>query len=215
MPDRDRASHEIWELLDSTGGHLACGYDLDEVIEQAADGRAGQLTEHQRGCPHCQAALTEFGRLWEPLRRLAAEPVAVPAGMRAAVARQIGKLGSDPWYTLRFTDGGTLRIAARVVAKIARDAARGVPGVKVAFGRSTQGNMAEPAGKATLRHRHPHAAIGVLGNTAVIDLAISVQYDHRLDDVAIEVRRRAIAQLRAKADLHDVTVNVIVDDIVT
>ena len=63
--------------------------------------------------------------------------------------------------------------------------------------------------------RHPHAAAGVLGRTAVIDLAIAVQYGDQLDAVAREVQQRAIAELRAKAGLHDVTVNVTIDDVIT
>jgi len=194
--------------------HLACGCDVNEVIEQVADGRAGQLTEHQRDCPACQAALQEFSRLWEPVRRLAAEPVPVPAGIKAAVASQIGKLVSDVWYTLHLAEAGALRIAARVVAKVAGDAASTAPGVTVAFGRSTHRKIAGPAEKATLRHDYRHAAIGVLGSTAVIDLAVAVKYGHRLDAVAREVQRRAIAAVRAKTGLQDITVNVTVDDIV-
>ena len=194
--------------------HLACGCDVNEVIEQVAEGRADQLTEHQLDCPACQAALQEFSRLWEPVRRLAAEPVPVPAGIKAAVASQIGKLVSDVWYTLHLAEAGALRIAARVVAKVAGDAASTAPGVTVAFGRSTHRKIAGPAEKATLRHDYRHAAIGVLGSTAVIDLAVAVKYGHRLDAVAREVQRRAIAAVRAKTGLQDITVNVTVDDIV-
>ena len=128
---------DVQLLPDGAGSRLACGAEVDALIEQAADGRAVQLTDHQRGCPQCQAALREFSRVWEPVRDLAAEPVSLPAAVRGAVARQIRNLTADPWYTLDLADGGAIRIAARVVARIARDAARQVPGVTVAFGRST------------------------------------------------------------------------------
>jgi uncharacterized alkaline shock family protein YloU len=199
------------QLLSGTVRHLACGADVDELLEQAADGHAGQLTGHQRHCLHCQAALQEFGHVWEPVRSLAAEHIAVPAALKTAVTRQIRKLISDVWYTLQISDSGTIRIAARVVATIARDAARSVPGVRVAFGRSTHSTAAGLAERATLRHRHPHAAVGVLGRTAVVDLAIAVQYGDQLDTV----QNRAIAELRTKAGLRDVTVNVTVDDVIT
>jgi uncharacterized alkaline shock family protein YloU len=215
MTDSDQTGHDIHQLLDGAGGRLACGCDVDDVLEQAADGQAGQLTEHQRHCPACQAALGEFSRLWEPVRRLAAEQVAVPAGIKAAVAHQIGRLVSDVWYTLQLAEAGALRIAARVVAKIARDAAGTVPGVVVAFGRSTNRRIADASERATLRHHRRKAALGVLGSTAVIDLAIAVQYDHQADAVAREVQRRAIAAVRASAGLDDITVNVTIDDIVT
>jgi hypothetical protein len=34
-------------------GSLACGADVDTLLEQVADGHAGQLTDHQRDCVHC------------------------------------------------------------------------------------------------------------------------------------------------------------------
>jgi uncharacterized alkaline shock family protein YloU len=214
VTDHDQPAPGIGGLLSGAAGHLACGAGIDELLEQAADGQAGQLTAHQSGCPHCQAALHEFSRVWEPVRRLAAEPVALPATLKAAVASQIRKLVSDVWHTLQLSEGGTIRIAARVVARIAREAARNTPGVRVAFGRSTHAKAAGAAETATLRHRHPHAAAGVLGRTAVVDLAIAVQYGAQVDEVAREVQRRAISELRARAGLKDVTVNVTVDDVI-
>ena len=200
---------------DGAGSRLACGADVDELIEQAADGRAGQLTDHQRGCPHCQAALRELSRVWEPVRDLAAEPVSLPAAIRTAVASQIRKLTADPWYTLDLTDDGAIRIAARVVARIARDAARQVPGVRVAFGRSTRPRTARRAETATLGHRHPHEAVGVIGRTAIVDLAITAQYGQELDTVGRGAQERAITALHNKVGLTDVSVNVTIDDVIT
>ncbi len=214
MTDPSQPARDARQLLSGTILHLACGADVDELLEQAADGHAGQFTEHQHHCLHCQAALQEFSRIWEPVRRLAAEHVAVPAALKTAVASQIRKLIADVWYTLQLSDSGAIRIAARVVARIARDAARTVPGVRVAFGRSTHSKTADLAEKATLRHRHPHAAVGVLGRTAVVDLAIAVQYGDQLDAVAHRVQQRAIAELRTKVGLQDVVVNVTVDDVI-
>ena len=194
---------------------LACGAYVDALIEQAADGRAGQLTDHQRGCPHCQAALREFSRVWEPVRCLAAEPVSLPAAVRTAVARQIRKLTADPWYTLDFADGGAIRIAARVVARIARDAARQVPGVRVAFGRSTRPRIAGRAEGATLGHRHPDEAVGVMGRTAIVDLAVTAQYGQELDTVGRGAQERAVTALHNKVGLTDVSVNVTIDDVIT
>jgi uncharacterized alkaline shock family protein YloU len=205
----------VWRLLDDPARLLACGSGVDELLEQAADGHAGQLTEHQRDCPHCQAALREFSQAWEPVRRAAAAPVPFPAAVRNAVARQVRKLTADVWYTLELADGGAIRIAARVVARIAREAALKVPGVHVAFGRSTHAKLAGLAETATLRHRHPRAAVGVLGRTAVIDLAVAAEYGQELDAIARDVQRRVTAELRSKAGLRDVLVNVTVDDIIT
>jgi uncharacterized alkaline shock family protein YloU len=214
MTDPGQPVYDVRQLVSGTTRHLACGAGIDELLEQAADGHVGQLTGHQRHCLHCQAALQEFSRLWEPVRSLAAEHVAVPATLKTAVASQIRELIADVWYTLQLTDTGAIRIAARVIATIAREAARNVPGVRAAFGRSTHSTTANPAGKASLRH-HPHAAAGVLGRTAVVDLAIAAHYGGQLDAIAREVQQRAIAELRTKTGLQDVTVNVTIDDVIT
>ena len=65
---------------------------------------------------------------------------------------QIRTLVRDIWYTLEITEIGAIRIAARIVAAIARDSARLVPGVRVALGRSTQGR-----GRRARRERLPRA----------------------------------------------------------
>lgn len=215
MTSPDQPIHDVSLLLSGANEHLACGADINELLGQAADGYAGQLTSHQRDCVYCQAALREFGRVWAPVRSLAAEQVTVPAAVKLAVASQISRLVADIWYTLQLSDGGAIRVAARAVARIAREAARDVAGVRVAFGRSTQSRMAGLVERATLRHRHPNAAVGVLGRTAVVDLAIAVEYGEQIDAVAREVQQRAIAELRRKAGLQDVTVNVTVDDVIT
>jgi uncharacterized alkaline shock family protein YloU len=215
VTDPGQPDDDLWQLLGDPGRRLACGADVDELLEQAADGQAGQLTAHQRACPHCQAALQEFSRVWEPVRRVAAQPVPFPAAVRNAVARQVRKLTADVWYTLDLADGGAIRIAARVVARIAREAARKVPGVRVVFGRSTHARTAGLAETATLRHRHPNAAVGVLGRTAVVDLAIAAEYGQELDAIARNVQQRVTAELRSQTGLRDVLVNVTIDDIIT
>ena len=138
-----------------------------------------------------------------------------PPGLTAAVMSQIRVLVRDVWYTLQITELGAIRIAARIVAALARDSARMVPGVRVAFGRSTQGKLAALAERATLRHRHPHAAVGVLGRTAVVDLAVAVTYEDPVHQVARDIQQHVIATLRDQVGLQNVTVNVTVDDILT
>lgn len=205
-PDRDARS-----LLHAQ--RLACGASVDDVLEQVADGHAGQLTEHQTQCPHCQAAIREFTRLWAPIREAAATPLPAPGELTAAVMHKVRKLVQDVWYTLELTDGGAIQIAARVVAVLARDAARRVPGVRVAFGRSSQSRIARLVERATLRHLHPNAAVGVLGRTAVVDLAVTAAYGDQLDAVARAVQTNVIRELRDTVGLAQVTVNVTVDDI--
>jgi uncharacterized alkaline shock family protein YloU len=192
---------------------LPCGADVDLLLEQVAEGRGADPDAHQRQCVHCQAALTEFTTVWDPVAELAAAPVTAPPSLAAAVMSQIRALVRDVWYTLEITEIGAVRIAARIVAALARDRARMVPGVRVALGRSIQGGNAAFAERATFRHHHPHAAVGVLGRTAVVDLAVAVTYNDPVHKVARDVQRQVTATLRDQLGLQSVTVNVTVDDI--
>ncbi len=200
-------------LLDAVT--LPCGAEVDPLLEQVADGRADDLDAHQRECVHCQAAIAEFTAVWAPVAEAAASPVPAPAGLTAAVMSQIRVLVRDVWYTLQTTELGTIRIAARIVAALARDSARTVPGVRVALGRSTHSKLAALAEQASLRHRHPHAAAGVLGRTAIVVLAVAVTYGDAVHEVARNILQHVIATLRNDVGLQTVAVNVIVDDVLT
>jgi uncharacterized alkaline shock family protein YloU len=192
---------------------LPCGADVDLLLEQAAVGRGHDLDGHQRECVHCQAALGEFTALWAPVSELAAIPVPAPPSLTAAVMGQIRALVRDVWYTLEITEIGVVRIAARIVATLARDSARMVPGVRIALGRSTESETAALAEKATFGHRHPNAAVGVLGRTAVVDLAVAVTYQDPVHEVARDIQRHVTATLSKQVGLRSVIVNVTVDDI--
>src|SRR5579859_5123097 len=194
---------------------LPCGAEVDLLLEQAADGRAAALDAHQRECVHCQAAIRELAALWDPVTELAATPVPAPPGLTASVMSQIRVLVRDVWYTLQTTNLGTIQIAARVVAALARDTARMIPGVRVALGRSTHGKLAGPAERATFQHRHPHAAVGVLGRTAIVELAVAVSYGTPAHKVAREIQQHVIATLRDQIGLQTVAVNVTIDDTLT
>jgi uncharacterized alkaline shock family protein YloU len=196
-----------------TAAALPCDADVDLLLEQVAAGRGRDLDAHQRECTHCQAALGELTALWAPITELAAAPVSPPPGLAAAVMSQIRTLVRDIWYTLEVTEIGAVRIAARIVAKLARDSARMVPGVRVALGRSSQGKVAALAEKATFGHRHPHAAVGVLGGSAVVDLAVAVTYRVPVHEVARDIQRHVTATVRDQVGLRSVVVNVTVDDI--
>jgi uncharacterized alkaline shock family protein YloU len=199
------------KLLSSTT--LACGADVDLLLQQVADGRGTSRDDHQQQCVHCQAALTEFTALWHPVAELAAVPVPPPPGLVAAVMSQVRAQVRNVWYTLETTETGVIRIAARIVAALARDCARLIPGVRVALGRSTEGRAAALADKATEGHRYPDAAVGVLGRTAIVDLAVAVTGDDPVHVVARDIQRQVIATLRGQTGLQNITVNVTVDDI--
>lgn len=192
---------------------LPCGADLDELLEQVADGRGDQLGEHQRNCVHCQAAVGEFARLWEPVRTATRSPLPTPAELKNVVMDRVQRLVKDTWFTLELTGDGSIQIAARIVARLARDAASRVPGVRAALGRSSQGKLAQATEKATFGHRHPDAAVGVLGRSAVVDLAIAVTYGAVIDEIARRVQADVRRELRGSVGLQSITVNVTVDDV--
>jgi uncharacterized alkaline shock family protein YloU len=196
-----------------SGPALPCGAEVDVLLEQAADGGAADLDDHQRGCVHCQAALREFAALWAPVAQFAAVPVPAPPGLTVTVMSQVRALVRDMWHTLHVAEHGTIRIAARVVAAMARESARAVPGVRAAFGRSTQTHLAALAEHSTLRHHHPGAAAGVLGQTAAVDLAVAVSYDRPVHETAREIQQHVITTLRGSLGLQAITVNITVDDI--
>ena len=192
---------------------LACGADMDLLLERVADGRGKDQDAHQQQCVHCQAALSEFTALWGPVAELAAAPVLPPPGLVAAVMSQMRALVRDVWYTLEITESGAIRIAARIVAALARDCAWMIPRVRVALGRSNAGPIAVLAEKATFGHRYPHAAVGVLGGTAIVDLTVAVTYNDPVHEVARDIHRQVTATLRDQVGRRSVTVNVTVDDI--
>jgi uncharacterized alkaline shock family protein YloU len=197
--------------LDMTS--LPCGADVDGLLEQVAQGRIADQDTHQRHCVHCQAALNEFTALWGPIAELAAAPVSAPPGLVAAVMSQVRRLVTDVCYTLEITEIGAVRIAARIVAALARDSARTIPSVRIALGRSTHGKVAALAEKATFGHGQPDAAVGVLGHTAVVDLAVAVGYGDPVHEVARAIQSQVTATLRDQVGLRDVTVNVTIDDV--
>lgn len=193
---------------------LACGRSVDDVLEQATEGRGAELDEHQSTCPHCQAALREFKALWNPVTEYAERPVTLPPDFATRVMDRVHLLVRDVWYTMNVTDLGAVRVAARIVGRIARDAARSVPGVRAVLGRTTHGRMVDLVERATRGHLHPHSAVGVLGQTAAVDLAIAVRYGDPVHEVAEEVQRRVNQRLREAITMQAIVVNVTVDDVI-
>ena len=57
--------------------------------------------------------------------------------------------------------------------------------------------------------------MGVLGRTAVVDLAVAVTYGDPVHEVARDIQQHVIATLRDQIGLQTVAVNVTVDDVFT
>ena len=130
---------------------LPCGVQLDDLVEQVDQGRGEQLTEHEQHCTHCRAAIAEISRLWGSVTALAAEQVEPPADLVDKVMGLVRELALEIWHVVLPGERGSTRIAARVLATVARRAARRVPGVRVVLGAQvniTLGDVASPQGQA-------------------------------------------------------------------
>ena len=192
---------------------LPCGASVAALLDQVDSGRGGERTAHQESCVVCQAALAELTRLWEPLRALAAEPVSAPPALVRRVMGRVRDLAAQPWFAVLPDVRGSTRIAARVIAVLAREAAQRVPGVRVALGGSTRPAAARAAEEATRSHRYPGAAVGSVGSHVAIDLALATAYGADIPRVAERVRRTVVAEVRAATGVEDVEVNITVDDV--
>lgn len=199
----------------TAGEQLPCGRSWDSLLEQVADGRSGPLDQHQLTCTHCQAALAELRRVWAPVRHLAAEPVHAPRTLLSKVMEQVRAAARQSWHTLIPSDQGSTRVAARVIAMLARLAAARVPGVRVALGRTTEPRAARRAAAATDLHDASGSAVGVAGGSTVVELALAAQYDAPLHELAERVRAAVVDDLTRLAGLQNVQVDVTIDDVLT
>jgi uncharacterized alkaline shock family protein YloU len=177
---------------------LACGRSAADVLEQVADGVPRPRDAHQRDCVHCRAALAEYDRVWAPVRELAAEPVAVPDSVMDAALRRIRGAIEDADHAVLVGPRGRTRIAARVVVALARDAAQGVPGVRVAIGRRLGGTP---------------VAVGVAGRTAAVEIVLAAAYGVDLVALGERVRAEVAARIRRLAGLEALDVTVVIDDV--
>lgn len=200
-------------------GSLICGRSVDALLDQVAKGRAGDRDAHQQSCPHCQAALAEYDRLWAPLRALAAEQITAPEGfIDNALARIRGTL-EDPGYGTLPTQagGGVTRIAARVVVVTARHSAQAVPGVRVALSEhlTPRPGPVPEAGSAAAEDDPDMGGVsaGVAGVSTAIVITLAADYGLDLRALANRVRDTVTGRVRALTQLEPVEVTIIIDDV--
>ncbi len=179
-------------------GRLACGRPVEGVLAQVAEGRSADRDTHQQQCPHCQAALAEYDRLWGPVRELTAQRVTAPDSVVESALRRIRGVVEHPDYGIIDSSQGTTRIAARVVVVTARETAQGVSGVRVA--------LSKHVGDAGVR-------AGVAGRSTAIEITLAADYGLDLHALAEQVRRQVEAQVRTLTDLDPVQITVIIDEV--
>jgi hypothetical protein len=176
---------------------LACGRDPGALVDQVADGSPFPVDDHQRGCPHCQAALAEFGRLWGPVLAVADHQPRAPEGVVDEALRSIRGVSADPEYgRIEGTEGRT-RISARVVVRLARHLAGRVPGVRVAL----SGLVAAGAGPETRL------------DPTLVEITLAADYGQDLVALAARIRAVVAEGIRRQTGLEPVAVLVHIDDI--
>ncbi|PVZ14215.1 Asp23/Gls24 family envelope stress response protein [Actinomycetospora cinnamomea] len=192
-----------------TGRRLACGRDTDALVAQVAEGAGSRLDAHQRDCPHCQAALAEFDRLWAPVRAVSAHRPRAPEGLLDEALRSIRGIASDPEYGRIEGPRGRTRISARVVVALARHLASRVPGVRVAVSRL----VAAGHGPETSLDGGPEVTAGVVGSSTVVAITLAADLGEDLVALGARIRATVEAGIRAHTGLEPVAVLVHVDDV--
>lgn len=186
---------------------LTCGRGTGPLVEQVAEGRAGDLDAHQRTCPYCRAALAEFDRLWAPVRAVAADrPQASGALVEAALAR-VREASDEPDYGRIDSPIGHTRVAARVVVALARHLASQVPGVEVALGRLAA-DVHRESGEVV-----PDVEAGVSGGSLAVQITLAAAYGQDLQALGERIRTVVARGVREVTGLEPVDVTVHVDDV--
>ncbi len=197
------------------GDRLVCGAAYDDLVAQVADRRAPESPAahpHLAGCVHCAAALAELQTLWAPVHDLAREPVRAPADVLTSVMARVRELPRQSWYAVVPGERGETRIAARVVAAVARLAAEEVPAVMLALGRGRTG-AGMTAEQVAGRPGRPATEVGVAGTHVVVDVQVAVALGSRLESVADRVRTQIARRVAEHTGLTTQAVNVVVADV--
>jgi uncharacterized alkaline shock family protein YloU len=200
---------------------VPCGALLDDLLEQVADDTLPADAAHQETCPHCRAALTELADVWAPVRRLAAENVTAPPTLTSAIMERVHAIAAHGWHAVLTGHSGVLRIAAWIVAVIARRAAASVPGVGTVHGQVTPPAAAfspvtvgfPPAGPSRSQ-RAAAAGIGVAGRRVVVRIAVTAAAGLPLPALAEQIRRRVSAEVSILTGLAVAAVDVEVTDLI-
>jgi uncharacterized alkaline shock family protein YloU len=185
------------DRVGASDSRLRCGQDIDDLLAQVSEGQPPTDPEHQRSCPHCRAALAELESLWRPIRALADEEVRAPAEILDQVMAQVRELLRQGWYAVIPSPEGDTRIAARVIAAVARLAAEQVPGVSLALG----------GGRAT------ETDVGVAGPHVVVDVDVMVEMGTPIPTTSHALRRQIAEDIAAHTGLRAAEVNIAVIDV--
>lgn len=199
---------------------LPCGTLFDTLLDQVADETPPQDPEHQANCPHCRAAIAELTEIWMPIRDLAQQPVTPPDTLTASVMERVMAIATHGWYAVLQGNPGVNRIAAWVVAVIARRAAASVAGVGAVRGQITPMAASIVDVRAEYQRAQPSpgrrqqaVGIGVAGRRVVVAITITAEPDQRLPVLAEQIRSAVTHRVHALTGLEVVAVDVEVSDL--
>lgn len=183
---------------------IACGAAVDDLLEQVAEHPGTPMTDHQRGCVHCQAALAEFETLWAPLHAAAAEDLHAPDGLvERVLERMRAAVGSPEWAVL-IQPGGRTRVGIDVVLTVVRVTAAGVTGVRALLpAASAPADDGEGGG----------ARVGISGSTVAIEVTVAADYGQDLQALGQELSRQISAAVAALVGVSVAAVAVHIDDV--
>jgi uncharacterized alkaline shock family protein YloU len=106
---------------------LPCGQDAAVLWEDAA---AGEMTEHELGCPHCQGASAGFRALRKATGEFSEIDVVLPRDLTDRIMRAVrAERRRDSFLPVARTELGPIRIATQAAAVVVRFAADQTPGV--------------------------------------------------------------------------------------
>jgi len=195
---------------------LPCGVAIDDLLEQVSDHLPALNPEHQSSCAHCRAMLAELTALWAPVHSAAAERITAPAALVDRVMVRVRELATHTWYGLHDGEQGLTRIAAWVVAAVARVAADRVPGVCYAVLQAGERPLTQLAARVPQAvrgvHQHPHSA-GVAGRRTVISLELVADLRAPLPELANAVRRQVQHDVSTLTGLDVVEINILFTDL--
>lgn len=205
-----------------TSERLPCGTLFDALLDQVADEIPANDPEHQTNCPHCRAAIAELTDIWMPVRDLVRQPVTAPDTLTTSVMERVIAIATHGWYAVIQDKPGVNRIAAWVVAVIARRAAASVTGVGAVHGQITpmaasivDVHAEYEQSQPTPGQRKRAAGIGVAGRRVVVAVTITAGLDKPLPVLAQEIRSAVTRQVRALCGLEVIEVDVAVEDLET
>ena len=198
---------------------LACGADTGALLEQALDRPGDPLTDHQRRCVHCSAALAEYSELFGPLRDVVAEVVVPPPDLLEAVLRRVRLLAGSPgWAVLSGPHDGTTRISIDVIVRIVRATVDAVPGVRVSLvGADPSPTVDRPGEVVALRAEAPRpgsgVTVGATGATVAVEVTLAADYGTHLPTLGRTVNGRVRAELLQSFGLRTASSTVHIDDV--